>query len=318
MTRGLDIPQLQGRGCLSFLQPLDGLSIVIGDFCTDDEFEIRVEPHKVLGDSQPTIVFGFILAGHGSIKIDGSDQLISMAANQVGVWPTGAGAAHVTRYKSGETIKFVAVRVSQCVAELFGNEGDDPLDTRPLAWCGTEPRTASLNPEILIAIHQFLSAPSLGRSSGLFARSKSLELIALSLGLFETTKQRDDGAPYSTARPLRRQDAERIRAARDMLVARMEYPPSLAELARAVGVNLQKLKSGFRELYGTTAFSYLQQQRLETARTMLEEGELTVSEVALAVGCNHFGYFAASFRKRYGVPPGALRRHAKQRSERVT
>jgi AraC-like DNA-binding protein len=52
---------------------------------------------------------------------------------------------------------------------------------------------------------------------------------------------------------------------------------------------------------------YIQARRLETARLMLLGTSMTVMQVAEKCGINDFNYFARIFKKRYGMPPSALR-----------
>ncbi len=83
-----------------------------------------------------------------------------------------------------------------------------------------------------------------------------------------------------------------------------QEPPSLEELARKVGINRNKLTTGFRQLFGTTVYSAIKDVRLEKAKQLLDSGEKSVSEAAFAVGYNNAGYFSDLFSKRYGVLPG--------------
>ena len=53
---------------------------------------------------------------------------------------------------------------------------------------------------------------------------------------------------------------------------------------------------------------YVQARRLEAARLMLLGTSLTVMQVAEKCGINDFNYFARIFKKRYGMPPSALRK----------
>lgn len=77
-----------------------------------------------------------------------------------------------------------------------------------------------------------------------------------------------------------------------------------------VGLNDCTLKRGFRQVFHTTAFGYLHHQRLEKAGQLLAIGEMSIGEVARAVGFADRSYFAAAFRKQYGVNPSVyLRTH---------
>jgi len=77
----------------------------------------------------------------------------------------------------------------------------------------------------------------------------------------------------------------------------------LIDLARSVGMNDCTFKRGFRQVFGTTAFGYLRKHRMIQARQLLLENKMSIAEVARAVGYSHPGYFAAAFRKKFGVSP---------------
>jgi AraC-like DNA-binding protein len=105
-------------------------------------------------------------------------------------------------------------------------------------------------------------------------------------------------------------EKQKIQQARDIMLERMMNPPSLVELSRTIGLNDNKLKIGFKELYGTTVFGYLREKRLEKAFLLLQQGDLNVNETSLMVGYSNPSYFSEAFRNKYGVNPGNLRRRS--------
>lgn len=110
-----------------------------------------------------------------------------------------------------------------------------------------------------------------------------------------------------TARPAVMRTLERqTRAAAELLGQRLEDPPSLAALARQVGLSESTLKRGFHEIFGTTVFGYLRERRMEQARDLLQNGEATVLEAAARVGYSNPSNFAAAFRRQFGVNPKAF------------
>lgn len=133
----------------------------------------------------------------------------------------------------------------------------------------------------------------------LFLAGKALELAALALDEIV-------GRPEKRPSRLPARTREQIRAARDMLVGSMQDPPSLAELARAVGLNPTKLTSAFRSEFGTSVFGYLQEHRLQQAHALIAHGEASVAEAAFRVGYTP-AHFSSLFRKRFGVPPSSIR-----------
>ncbi|WP_254668329.1 helix-turn-helix transcriptional regulator, partial [Bacillus cereus] len=103
-------------------------------------------------------------------------------------------------------------------------------------------------------------------------------------------------------------DLNKIKQAEEILLQRMESPPSLLELAKIVGLNDYKLKIGFKELFGTSTFAYLREQRMERAMLLLRSGTSNVTETAVAVGYNNISHFSESFKKKYGMKPSEILR----------
>jgi AraC-like DNA-binding protein len=153
-------------------------------------------------------------------------------------------------------------------------------------------------------LQQILHCPFQGLSQQMYLEGKIWELIALHLA---QTVETD--STY-TSKPLRAEDIERIHYAKDVLIARIEEPPSLIELARLASINDHKLKVGFRQVFGTTVFGYLHNYRMERSRQLIAAGELSVAEAAKAVGFVNRSHFAIAFRKKFGVNPRDYRQAA--------
>lgn len=84
---------------------------------------------------------------------------------------------------------------------------------------------------------------------------------------------------------------------------------TLAEVARVAGVGIRALTRGFEKRLGTSPMRYLQQCRLERARTELQDGRGSVTDIAYRWGFGNLGDFAACYRERYGERPSeTLRR----------
>lgn len=147
-------------------------------------------------------------------------------------------------------------------------------------------------------LHQLLNCPFTGITKKMYLETKVWELMALLID----QELKLNGEPRSPI-PLKTDDIERIHHAKDILLQNHNNPPSLLDLARQVGLNDCTLKRGFRQVFGKTAFGYLHDYRIEKARQLLQEGNLNVTETARSVGFANRSYFAAAFRKKYGVSP---------------
>ena len=63
------------------------------------------------------------------------------------------------------------------------------------------------------------------------------------------------------------------------------------------------MRYGFRELFGTTVFNYLTEQRMKQAEELLRSGKLSIAEVANLIGYSQPASFAAVFKRKFGITP---------------
>ncbi|WPL17092.1 Bacillibactin transport regulator [Thiorhodovibrio winogradskyi] len=94
--------------------------------------------------------------------------------------------------------------------------------------------------------------------------------------------------------------------ARAILDSDLTASPTIAELARRVGLNECYLKAGFRQRFGHTIGAYVRLRRMEQARELLERGGYGVQEAALAVGFSNLGWFSSIFKSQFGCLPSTL------------
>jgi AraC-like DNA-binding protein len=85
-------------------------------------------------------------------------------------------------------------------------------------------------------------------------------------------------------------------------------PISRGQLARQINVSESYLADCFHQELGISPMTYLTRYRVKQARSLLEAGELNVTEVAGAVGFSDSAYFGRVFQREVGVSPGAYRR----------
>jgi len=102
-------------------------------------------------------------------------------------------------------------------------------------------------------------------------------------------------------------DQKAFHQAAHIIEQNYEEPPTIPELCKMVGLNEYKLKIGFRAIYGKTIYEYAHDIRMKTARVLLENYELTISQVAYSVGYINASHFSRAFHKQFGVNPSDLR-----------
>ena len=86
-----------------------------------------------------------------------------------------------------------------------------------------------------------------------------------------------------------------------------DRPLNVPAMARAALMSPSHFARQFRAAYGETPYGYLMTRRIERAKALLRKGDLSVTEVCMAVGCTSLGSFSARFTELVGEPPSAYR-----------
>ncbi len=115
--------------------------------------------------------------------------------------------------------------------------------------------------------------------------------------------------PWST------QDAPDIllREALRLLDGETGGAPGLSGLAARLGVSDRHLRRVFETALGVSPLQYLQTRRLLTAKQLLTDTDLPVTQVALASGFGSVRRFNAAFSGHYGLNPTQLRQRGPAR-----
>jgi AraC-like DNA-binding protein len=98
-----------------------------------------------------------------------------------------------------------------------------------------------------------------------------------------------------------------LRRARDLMDREYAQRLDVASIARAALMSPAHFSRQFRAAYGETPYAYLMTRRIERAKALLRLGDMTVTEVCMAVGCASLGSFSARFTEVVGETPSAYR-----------
>lgn len=105
---------------------------------------------------------------------------------------------------------------------------------------------------------------------------------------------------------LRHEGFRKLCHARDRLRDASD-PPTIAELAREVGISPFHFIRQFEALFGITPHQYRIQGRLDRARELLATGRYSVTRVCMEVGFSSLGSFSTLFTRRMGETPSEYR-----------
>lgn len=295
-------PKQLGTGYEREIQ-LRGIDLLIINETYHDDLKLMIPPQEDDG----CIEFGFNLAGYWGNRPHGRNflewaQSDSRIIEAVGNDPIVKVDIHV---ESIEVLRsFVPKDLNQLPIEF--QQLIEGQRSHPYSDLGIITSTMQT------ALDQIINCPFEGMTKQIYLEAKCLELIALKLD------QLAQNQPTSTeAITLKPDDIERIHYAREILMQHLENPPSLLELARQVGSNDCTLKKGFRQIFGTTVFGYLQQQRMEWARSLLLDRSLKVRDVAQRIGYRCPSRFSAAFKRQFGMTPKEMLRSDRQSCQKI-
>jgi AraC-like DNA-binding protein len=102
-------------------------------------------------------------------------------------------------------------------------------------------------------------------------------------------------------------ELRRLRRARDRMDREFAQPLDVPALARTALMSPAHFSRRFRETYSETPYSYLMTRRIERAKALLRQGELSVTAVCFEVGCTSLGSFSAKFTELVGETPSTYR-----------
>lgn len=155
----------------------------------------------------------------------------------------------------------------------------------------------AITPSVAVVLSQIINYNLHTSVKKLYVKGKVYELISL---YFNRTADADaEQCPFLVDED----HVKRIKRAKEIVIAQMAEPPSLADLAKEVGLPLKRLKEGFKQVYGDSVYSFLFDYKMEQARRLLETGQYNVNEIGLRIGYSTASHFIAAFKKKYGTTP---------------
>lgn len=237
----------------------------------------------------PLVFVRYDACGRSRIVSGARVYELEIAPRQVDVFAAGFRMDHGTWDCTPGALVSIALRGGV----LAGNDDAPSLRT---TLCGHDETLA----RVVDCIRREIEA---GCPSGsLFAEGLSLALVARLQAVHAEATSPGASTPVDRlADPIRRRLVDHIEA-------HLGADLRIAALAGVAGLPTVRFVRDFRLTFGTTPHRYVMQRRLERARAMLKTTASPLAEIAYALGFSSQAHFTASFRRRFGVTPGRIRR----------
>ncbi len=84
---------------------------------------------------------------------------------------------------------------------------------------------------------------------------------------------------------------------------------TVSQIADAIGISEREAMRSFRKSLNQSPIEYLISYRLNEAKKMLRNSELSITEICYQCGFSDSSYFGKTFRKAYGLTPREFRCH---------
>ena len=155
----------------------------------------------------------------------------------------------------------------------------------------------NISPSMAIDLNQMFHYNLNPSIKNLYYKGKGYELLSLFFNRSEDPNA--EQCPFL----IDEENVLKIKKAKEIMIANMAEPPGLQELSDEIGLNLKKLKMGFKQIYGDTVYGFLFDYKMDFARKLLDSGSYNVNEVGLKIGYSTGSHFIAAFKKKYGTTP---------------
>ena len=152
--------------------------------------------------------------------------------------------------------------------------------------------------EMQLAVQKIFNTSYSGNTRLLFLKSQVNELLAHYFALLSSDKKQE----------LTEKEKEKLFQAKDIVSTNYSKPPTLTELSKLIGLNSNKLKKNFKELFGIPVYKYIHEERLNKAYELLCINEKTVQEVAWEVGYESLSSFSNAIQKKFGSRPNEIKK----------
>ena len=296
----VDLPEGEGTGCWKLVSISDEIYMIVTD-C--DYTSTRFE--KV--PSEGLVEFHFVLEGPVELAVPRAQEP-SLTASTIMACHQAPGMNYDVCCLPGR-FRMISLYVRpELLADSFGfgtqpgSRAERLMHPAPGAMALAE---AATTVEIVTALRDVFALEFNTRRDLMMVVARMFELLSLT-----TTALEADPVDMSSGIAFTERELAMFARAQAILSDDAGGRLTIADLARELGTNSTKLKSGFKLLYGMTIFNYRNHHRMSRAMEMLADPDISIATIAHMVGYDHQASFTTAFKAHFGLPPKEARKLA--------
>jgi AraC-like DNA-binding protein len=304
----LQLPPSVGEGSITGINFDGGLGLIQYDCLFNDDMEIhfvvnKIHPLKFLYTSNGVLHHRF--ANEEKLhKIDQYQSAIVASSNHNG---------HILFFKASEKIKVNSLEIErekfqekmECDIESLDDElmqlFKDIKAKGPFYYNGNYSLGIA---DLLDDMIEFTAEN--------FTRKLFLEGISYQILTQQILQYQDDKMDEGSRLLLRSSELKQIHSIAALIENNIAEIPTVENLSKIAGLNINKLQEGFKKLYGNTVNNHVQKKRLEAAYNLLTKTDLSISEIVSLIGLSSKSYFSKIFREKHNITPSEFRKNQKK------
>lgn len=269
-------------------------TVLNGTFCN-----VSHDLHFTAGRPTPFIMMYFQLKGTSTFNTN----------THVSVTGQMHSLNYLPAFKFNTCIKKNTVEEFFCVKvfpDLLLQQMQDEDENNPLvSFCKRKDPFVTLEtpqvikPVIYQCIHDYLNCPYKGVLGAAYKDNIILNLFIHQLATFTGAKCES----ADTGTRLSRADIDLLNDIKTYLDQHYLEVGSMQQLTRKFFINSFKLKHGFKQLFSNSVMKYVDEHKMNYARTKLQQGRADITDVADELGYKHYNNFSTAFKKRFGYSP---------------
>jgi AraC-like DNA-binding protein len=183
--------------------------------------------------------------------------------------------------------QLIGADLAEALFLRLGLETPPVVKVRPIPVRVSAPLRAALSPQLQ------------GTLQRLFAQSRVLEYLC-ALCAYTTA----DDPPARRLADRR----DRLQELHHELTHLEGQLPTLDALAVRFGMSARRLNDAFAARYGLPIYAFMADWRLNEAQVAIRDSEVALKVLSDRLGYSHVNHFNRAFKRKFGYPPGSLRR----------
>ncbi|WP_026449673.1 helix-turn-helix domain-containing protein [Aequorivita capsosiphonis] len=300
----LELPPSVGKGSIRGINFEGGLGLIQYDCLFKEDMEINF----VINHVHP-LKFLYTIEGLLLHRFENEENLHKIEQYQSAIVASSKQNGHVLFFNANQKTNVNSLEIDrkefQSKMECDINSLDDELEIlfKDIKGDGAFYYNGNYSLGIAEILNEMLEF-----TAESFTRKLFLEGMAYQILTEQILQYQDDQMDENSRMLLRSSELKQIHHISNLIESNISDIPSVENLAKESGLNVNKLQAGFKKLYGTTVNNFVQMKRLEAAYNLLTKTDLSISEIVNAIGLSSKSYFSKIFKEKHSISPSEFRK----------